>query len=59
MYNLKGFIKDIEILRKTRMRKKTRKLFERITHQLIKVLRDTTHVNEEELIALTETIKRA
>lgn len=41
-YNIKGFINDIQILRITEMRIKTRKLFENITYRLIRVLRDVT-----------------
>ena len=52
MYKLKGFIKDISILRKNTRQFRTRNLFEKILFRLIRILRDTTYVNEEELTAL-------
>ena len=59
VYHLKGFIKDISILRKNRMQFRTRNLFEKIIFSLIRILRDTTYENKEEFVALTETIKEA
>ena len=59
MYKLKGFIKDISILRKNRMQLRTRDLFEKIIFSLIRILRDITYENKEELWKLTETIKGA
>ena len=57
-YDIKGFIKDIGILRKIKMKEKTRALFEKIIFRLIRILRDDK-LNEEEINALITTVKKA
>ena len=57
-YDIKGFIKDIGILRKIKMKEKTRALFEKIIFRLIRIIRDGK-LNEEEIDALITTVKKA
>ena len=57
-YDIKGFIKDIGMLRKIKMKEKTRALFEKIIFRLIRIIRDDK-LNEEEIDALITTVKKA